>query len=47
MRVLMVSLGISDRLIKAAIAVALIIVLIIIIIIWSVGVFFGVLPDTL
>ena len=45
MRVLVVSLGISDRLIKAAIAVALIIVLIIII--WGVGVFFGVLPDTL
>jgi hypothetical protein len=42
----MVSLGISDRLIKAAITVALIIVLIIITI-WGVGIFFGVLPDTL
>jgi hypothetical protein len=42
----MVSLGISDRLIKAAIAIALITVLIIIII-WGVGIFFGVLPDTL
>lgn len=41
----MVSLVISDRLMKAAIAIALIIVLIIII--WGVGIFFGVLPDTL
>jgi hypothetical protein len=41
----MVSLGISDRLTKAAIAVALIIVLIIII--WGVGIFFRLLPDTL
>jgi len=44
-RLLKVSLGISNSLIKAAIAIALIIVLIIIM--WGVGIFFGVLPDTL